>query len=292
MTFSAVYDLRMAPVSSDFGAFMAIADCARQVACSESLSVTILKDGFRFLSERDIKTPAEEKIHRIHGILLPQLSLFPSLSSFTFTSDPVSRDYDFPENYPNGRCPYLIGNIHQYFEHGADPCCVEAPEYAVRMAPKTDVVLSLRVSKHFQDRNSNIQDWGKLHDNLSALGLNVLVIPDQDNIEACKEWNWELYEPAAWDIRYRYGLYANSRLNVCAAHGPASLLYFSPYPFVMFDHSRGNVITAEQYERHWGINQGTQMPWFKPNQRITWCDSNHTTLTRHAFEMLEISEAA
>lgn len=281
-----VYDLRMAPVTFDFSHFLVACECARQLLERDSFSVTILADGYRKQTERDVNTPQDEKAHRIYGILLQCTPLFPHLTELIVTTEPTCRDFEYPNQYPSGGTPYSAGQIVEFHKAGAKVSCIEAPAFAKTLVPDVDITLTLRASRHFPDRNVNTDDWQALYDHLIKEGYSVLVVPDQEDPRLGSEQ--DEYIPAAFDMRLRYALYQKARFNVVSSNGPASLLQFTDCPHIIFDQYRGGVFTPDMYERMNGIPAGSQLPWSRPDQTIAWVDSTADTLIDRVDKALEV----
>ena len=127
-----------------------------------------------------------------------------------------------------------------------------------------------------------------LHDHLISQGYSVVIIPDQEG-PPLYEGDWDVYVPAAFDMRLRYALYEKARFNVVSANGPTSLLHFTDSPLLIFDQYRGGVYTPEMYTRMWGIPAGGQYPFARPDQTIAWCNSTADTLKDRTMRALDTS---
>lgn len=79
----------------------------------------------------------------------------------------------------------------------------------------------------------------------------------------------------------RMALYAGAKMNFGVVNGPMGLLYFTPYPMMMFD-----CLTAEfPWFKH-GILKNQQVPWMLPGQSLVWEKPTFDGLMR-AFKRLE-----
>lgn len=63
----------------------------------------------------------------------------------------------------------------------------------------------------------------------------------------------------------RVALYAGAEMNFGVVNGPMGLLYFTPYPVMMFDCSSCEFA----WSKH-GIGKGGQVPWMLPGQSLVW----------------------
>lgn len=275
------YDLRHAPVTFDFGTFLAGADAARQLLHRRGLNVTVITSGFRGHTKRDKETDVAEKQWRIKGILAECCSILPSVTSLTFTTnEPTGIEY--PIGYPWTKTPYLPKDSVQHFRSGANVRVFSAPSHALQAAPESDVCLSVRSSTHHIERNVDLTEWYKFYQDLTNEGRKVIVIPDQEDVLGAQkyaDYDWNAYLPASFDLRLRYGVYAKTGLNVTTTSGPPGLLFWTDYPVLQFDQLRGGTYGAENIEEMYGIQRGQQFPWSAPDQRLTWCDSTYETLT-------------
>lgn len=284
-----IYDLRFAPVTFDFGLYLALADCARQLLKRDSLDITIRAGEYRQASDRDKSTPESEKEWRIHNILLPCTAILPTVKRVTIRHDDGG-PYDFPLDYP--RTPYLAADIAQYHLKGADPKAFKAPEHARTLAAREDpyVTLTLRQSKHFPERNVNPVDWLRIANHIEASGYQVVVVPDQEDTEASEPFDG-IYMPAAMNLSLRLALYEGASMNFCSANGPTALMFYSHCPVIQFDQLRGNVVSPQQWRKLNGFPINQQFPWAAPNQLMTWKDSSFDTL-KEAFEQWMPKSAA
>lgn len=267
----AVYDLKSAPVTFDYGTFLTICECYRQITQRDTLSVKIQADGFRGVTQRDVETSPQEKDWRIRGILLEVNELLPTLMTCTVDRSPSEAH----------ETPYFAKAVGELFKQGAKPRVLTAPGYARSIVPKCDVTLTLRTSHHFPQRNVDMREWHDFYDHLTEREFRVVVVPDQEDLlggQKYKTFDWNVYEPAAMDLRLRMALYEQASLNVCSANGPAAMMYYSDAPYLMFDHLRGDVFTEGQWCDMHGIEPGGQCPWGTINQHIAWADSNLHTL--------------
>ena len=270
MTLSVCYDLRTAPITYDFAGFLSFSDCMRQLTGDSDMHVTIRAEGFRRESPRDKSMTEAEKSSRIHGILVPLLGLCPSVSGFSV--EYVSQ-YDYQVSRPIAT-PYTVSKVCDLAAKGADPQFMRAPDFVT--VPDCDVVLSPRMSRHFKERNCELFAWHKFYRHLVAKGLEVIVIPDQDNWQAFAEFGWRLYWPAAWDITARIALFEKG-FPVVSAMGPASILYYTKRPFLLFDNVKA-VFSDQQWADLHGTEIGGQIPFLSENQRVTWSESTFDNL--------------
>lgn len=287
-TLSVIYDLKRSPITFDFVTFLAIADCYRQFHRYDRIHLTILVDGFRTLSDRDLQISVEEKLWRVNGILLQCASICPSVKELTVTDEEAGKEYHFPPGYPHASTPYLPLFLWPFRKDTKPSECFKSPPFAHDLVPQADVTLTVRSSKYFRERNVDLSDWMKFHGYLRDKGYKVAVIPDQEDAETYSfDWHGDVYAPAAFDMRLRLAAYEAAKMNVGSAHGPFSVLFYTHAPYLMFDHLRNNVNTASWHEKGYGFPVGGQHAWSNADQIITWEDSTVDNLIRWFRERAE-----
>lgn len=268
------YDLRECPVTFDFGVFLAAADCERQLRELDSIDLYVRTGEYRRVTPRDRTTPVDDKRWRVKGILAEMCALLPTISSQAFGQSER-------EPYPDEYLPRFVVDKHS---RGADPLVFRADDRAREMVPEADVTLSVRTSRQFPERNPDLKEWFRFYQHLVSRGLNVVVIPDQEDVLGDRkafEFDWDVYVPASFDMRLRFGLYANAGMNVSSGTAPAEMLFYSPYPVLAFDQRRGNVYGDAAIENMNGYPLYAQKPWSLPNQRMAWVDSDYKSLCDH-----------
>jgi len=119
----------------------------------------------------------------------------------------------------------------------------------VSVLPPRDVryTVTLRDCFHRPERNSDREVWTRF-----AKEVGALVIDDTSRAPI------SLYE--------RVALYAGARMNFGIPNGPLGLLYYTEYPFCIFVDED---INGGDFKRQ-GHMEGTQVPWFRNNQRLIW----------------------
>ena len=274
MTLNVVYDLKSAPVTFDFGTFLAFSDCLRQLSGESDMNVSIIATGYRKQSPRDLSVSESEKASRIHGILTPLMAVCPTVSGFSVE---YKERYDYQPAAPYST-PYTVAKVGELSIRGAEPRFMLAPDFALKVAPDFAVTLTPRCSRHFVERNCDLDSWYKFYERLTASGLNVVVIPDRDNLEKFDEYSWNLYQPAAWDISLRAAVYQKARMNIISATGPAIVLFFSKKPFIIFDILAGGVFSREHWAAMNGCEDGGKPDFLGDDQIITWTNSTYNNL--------------
>lgn len=288
-----IYDCRYGPVTFDFGVYLALADCVRQVAGNDVIDLTIRADNFRLQTNRDKAMSRAEKEWRLRSIILGVCDLLPTLRDVTVLRSKTDGKYDFPANYPAEfydvyyRTPYLAADVLELHKLGADPRVFTATEHAKAVMNREEayVTFTLRQSQHFPTRNVDLSEWDKFGDHVRRkFGLDVVFVPDTEAVltgQSCGGFGSGVCHTAALDQRLRMALYEGAVMNVCSSNGPAAMMFYSKAPVLQFDQMRGGVFNAEKWDAANGFKNGGQFPWSAPNQRMTWVDSTYENLVEH-----------
>jgi hypothetical protein len=135
------------------------------------------------------------------------------------------------------------------------------------------ITITLREAAYGAHRNSNMDEWRKLADYLTANGERVIFVRDTrfalegiDGYQTCPA--------ASVDIDARCAMYEGARANLFVSNGPWSLALFGTRPWLMFNEISGMdpypPNTDAWWRRFHGIGFNEQFPWSQPHQRIVW----------------------
>ena len=295
------------PISYDFGHFLVHADAIRQLTSKEALiDLTIRADNFRDFTLRDSRVDEHEKWWRIKSIILGCCSILDTISNIKILknySTSINQKYDLPSNYDKmfhnkGEAiteKELLASMELYrpsrfmklYQKGANFKIFKGTDHAnqqIKLSLNSEyIVLTIRFSKYFAERNIDISEWFKFYEYLVAQGHTVVVIPDQEDCFRSREYTkfpWVVFEPAAFDVDLRMALCCGAKLNFASSNGPSSLLCFSEAKFLLFDLLRGGTNDKSFWERHNGFPVGENYPWLGQNQRLVWEDSSFETLKK------------
>src|SRR5215472_5062747 len=135
------------------------------------------------------------------------------------------------------------------------------------------ITITLRECKHFPHRNSNVEAWLKFAKDLEAQGETVVIVRDTE--KATEELpSYTTCPVASTDIDMRLALYECAKMNFFVSNGPSALGWFGTAPFRQFIHLLEQTTYFPETRWWWrdvaGIDQGEQMPWFLPDQKIIW----------------------
>ncbi|PCJ19736.1 MAG: hypothetical protein COB04_05355 [Gammaproteobacteria bacterium] len=295
---TAIYDMRYSPATFDFGSFLVIAECLRQANDYSEIMVNILTNEFRAKTNRDIHTPAFEKRWRINNIMEGISRLLPSITGLNISRKPAKDvsgmifPQDWTAEYKKGLdSPYAPKLIKQLYDLGASPRVFCASEYARSsinsLYSNNYCTLTLRNSRYQLERNTDLAVWYQFYQYVEAAGYQVVVIPDQEDLlsgQLYMKYPWQSFDVAAMDLDLRFALYENSVANFCSSNGPCSLLFYSDCPVYQFDQLKGKQTDEKFWQPFLGFNVGSNYPWSKANQIMTWKPSSLSNLC-HYFDL-------
>ena len=286
MKLNVYYDTKFAPTTNDFGSYLVLANAVRQSMGAESMGVTIIADQFREYSPREKKTPKREMRFRLSHILSRLPFLIPEVVSTDITTAP-SIDIQlpaFPGGYPGHpqdlrQIPYHHKNLHSFYgQEGINLRPFRSSEQAKFFIDNLfgdDVIaIHLRTS-HFQtERNSNLDEWYKVSQELKRLKFRPIVIPDFDDCmrnKDYKKYDWEVFEPAAFDHDMRLALSERAVNNLVVNHGAINPMVHSDCPYIIFKWLSGTAqSTVEFHKKNFLLDYGEDFKWAGANQHLIW----------------------
>lgn len=93
----AIWDLAIAPITFDFGIYIAVVECVRQLRKAPSIDLTIKTEVFRAFTERDLMMGPDEKRWRLKSIQLDLCELVPTIGRINVAPE-FCETFDFPES--------------------------------------------------------------------------------------------------------------------------------------------------------------------------------------------------
>ena len=287
MKLNVYYDTKFAPTTADFGSYLVLANAVRQSMGAESMGVTIIADQFREYSPREKKTPKSEMRFRLSHILSKLPFLIPEVVSTDITTAP-SIDIQlpaFPGGYPGHpqdlrQIPYQHKNLHPFY--GQEDINLrpfrssEQAKFFIDNLFGDDVIaIHLRTS-HFQtERNSNLDEWYKVSQELKRLKFRPIIIPDFDDCMRDRiftKYDWEVFEPAAFDLDLRLALAEKAINNLGINHGAHCAMVHSDCTYILFKWTTEsvNATSIAQHKVNFQMDYGDSFKWAGPNQHLIW----------------------
>ena len=292
MNLNVYYDLKYAPVTFDFATYLVLANAARQSIEAATMGVTIVCGQFRTRTERDIETIESEKRWRLSNILSKLPFLIPEVVSIDTTLKPIQTVNlpAFPSQYPPApdfkmAFPVVVRYLEPFLDNKAiNLRPFKASEGARNLINSTFgdnvITISLRTSKFQTVRNSNLDEWYKVYQELKNSKFKPLVIPDFEDYMGDKlfaKYDWEIYEPAVMDMDIRLAVYEKSADNLCIQNGTSTLLIFSDCKYHMFKIITEEVQTTsvDYLKKAIGISPGENHRFAAPTgQNLVWEDDD------------------
>ncbi|MDC1172939.1 hypothetical protein OAT33_00035 [Methylophilaceae bacterium] len=287
MRLNVYYDLKYAPATFDFGSYLVLCNAVRQSMGAESMGVTIVADQFREWSIREKNTPKREMKFRVAHILSRLPFLIPEVDSLNITYAPLTNVQfpSFPGGYPGHpddtkQIPYQHEHLHSFYgKEGINLKPYKSSEQARYFVDKIfgdDVItISLRTSYFQAERNSNLDEWYKVYQELKRLKFRPIVIPDFDDCMKDRiftKYDWEVFEPAAYEIDLRLALQEKAINNLAINHGSGLPMEHSDCPFYMFKWHTESLQTtsAAGHKVNFLMDYGDSKKWAAPNQHHIW----------------------
>ena len=291
MRLNVYYDLKYAPVTFDFAFFLVTANAIRQSIGYKTMGVTIVCDGFRKQSPRDLETTIEQKRWRVSHILSKLPFLIPEVDSVTVTDSPLSglQFPAFPGGYPpapgtSWEFPYLTSEFIQFYNTDINLRPFKSSEGAKKLINNlfddNVITISLRNSKFVPERNSNLDEWYKVYQELKKKKFRPIVIPCFDDYMGDKtfaNYDWEIFNPAMMDVDLRLALYEKAFDNLCINNGPSTLITQSDcrYKYFKFVTEGVKNTSAEHHKLLFGINPGENHAFaMESGQDLFWETDN------------------
>ncbi len=155
------------------------------------------------------------------------------------------------------------------------------------------VTITLREAEQWPHRNSNIGAWTAFAEYLKRRGENVIFVRDTANAD--DPIGFETNPMASRNLHARAVLYHHAKKNFFVSNGPATLAFFSNWPWTMFlkiepDGHAYAPNTPSFWREQFGMEVGEQFPWARPDQRIVWAGDDYEILVE-AWEKMVPSGA-
>lgn len=158
---------------------------------------------------------------------------------------------------------------------------------AIDQAP---VVITLRESTHWPQRNSRLLNWLRFADYLKSQGEAVVIVRDTERAGDAFGAH-DVYQQAAMHLDIRAALYQCAKCNLMSSNGAGALPLFSNVPFLIFeplDVPGYGPACDEWWIANHGINRGEQYPWLRPDQRIVWDWDSYSAIRRAWDDLLPL----
>ena len=280
------YDMKYAPASFNFSVFLVLANIVRQINGHESMGINIVADNYRKKTARELSRPEAEMKFRVAHIISKLHLLIPEISSFDITTIPLTeiKRPKFPFNYTPSdddsiKIPYADSFLHEFYgKEGINFRPFRATEQAKffvnNLFGDNVITIQLRTSINLGVRNSNLDEWYKVYQELKRLKFRPVVIPDFDDCmrnKDYKKYDWEVFEPAAFDHDMRLALSERAVNNLVVNHGAINPMVHSDCPYIIFKWLSGTAqSTVEFHKKNFLLDYGEDFKWAGANQHLIW----------------------
>ncbi|MDB4078029.1 hypothetical protein N9509_01275 [Amylibacter sp.] len=232
-----VYDTISNAVTFDFLHVLYYADWCRRQAGKTHLDVLIVSRSEQFLLEESyIAAVGEDSTYwRLTNLLVPLCRLFSSLGRIYLVEQEealeIAKGYQnvHPEgySYSNLKTADVRLDTPGVDFYPALKIADTAQKIVEAYFPQKDdrriVTITLRTYDYIPARNSDIKSWVDFAEELDPVKYRIIFIPDASihGVETIKKLNeFEVFDPACWNIQLRAAMYRRAWVNMGVACGP------------------------------------------------------------------------
>lgn len=268
------YNLSTSPTSFDFVVWLAEKEMIRVKEGAPGPLRVIFSAGEDMNFAKALTS--DQRLQKFNGIVRQAIPLFGAVEDKMIFNNARIRDV------------FVMRPIVDMYKEGCAIPKVRASDIArakVRkiIGERRPIVITLRESEYWPQRNSNFSEWMKFATNIRARGYDLVIVRDTEKAALPLE-GFQTIPEASVDLDVRLALYEASRACLFCSNGPVSLGFFADYPWMMFapiDPSGAyDPGKAEWWIKNYGIEAGGQFPWCTQNQRIVWEMDTYDVLVR------------
>lgn len=307
---TAFYDLSVSPTGFDSAVFFALADLARQRRnCAGFNIVFVPAAGSGFWQNETYD--ADYKAWRLHHLLLPLATLFPTCRGFTLcaTRDEAATlcrgagKNIFPEGYTTEAPPAeiyqwayfaaAITNGERWSGWTPPAAAIEFVDqwFASRAGGRKVVTITLREASYHTEHNSNRQAWAAFARNLDqekyfpvfVRDTEAVLTPLPEELRDCT-----VFAEPSFNVALRAALYLKAHLNMMSASGPMYLAWLHPHCRILVF----RLLDLADYRSTptslaaLGFEPGRQPCFLSSHQHIVWSGDDVDSINK-AFAKIE-----
>lgn len=289
-----IWDLKYAPTTFDFVNYLAIVECWRKHNGYEKIHFYFDFRFIRVLTPREKAMSQAERLRRIFNIQVPLVNLLPRVTKVLYATradDEFDLPVDniFPPDYPRDFVPKEYWSfpiypkiLNKFQEKGINIQCFKPPISSIDLVKRKYkdnkyITITLRKSDFFEVRDSDFEVWYKAFLYAKFKGIQVVVIPDQDDVfrnEVYKQYEWlsSIDVVASIDVCYRTALYSNAMHNFGISNGPYGIVLYLKCDFTFFViiNEEINATKKVYVEQSFKIQEGQSPSWFLDEQAFIW----------------------
>jgi hypothetical protein len=296
MRLNIYYDLKYAPATFNFATFLVLGNIMRQKMGAELMGVNIVAEEYRKRTQRENVRPQFEMEFKVNHILSKLPFLIPEVDSVDVTTGPLTKTKSpsFPRGYPpsnlegsefidskwaSHKIPYNDTYLHQFYgQEDVNLRPFKASEQAKffidNLFGDNVMAIHLRTSYNLASRNSNLDEWYKVYQELKRLKFRPIVIPDFEDCvmdRLFSKYDWEVFEPAAFDHDLRLALAEKAINNLMINAGSITTIAHSDCPYIIFKWvSETHLTTVENHKITKLLDYGDDLKWAAHNQHLIW----------------------
>lgn len=299
----AVYDLAKNNLSFNFSIFVNNAFVYAGKAGFDSVFFVVLEGDFDYTGFHALgKYSAGQNRWRINHLFQPVVEMSDMCSGFMVTRnrdwlERIAPDYEDSARFPGNAVQagifendyhgsYASGTMAMYRTCGGAQSFRTQPQalsyvddFLVKLKHNKVITLSIRQTDFQQEKNSSIEDWGKLNAFLIDNGYTTVIVEDiltalTEQHKACFA-GAHFFPVAPFNLHMRMALYERAYFNISCASGASTLLYYNPnVRFIAFINEL-NVYSEEEMEKNSGVKRGENFDYLGEYQRVYWLTDNY-----------------
>ena len=322
----AFYDLTIYPGTFDFALFLMAAEIARQKANLGSLHVFIVRAGrdaaSRLPSGYDAIVDSDARDWRVYNLLLPMLTLFPSIGGYSVLSDRIAasalREHlsnVYPKHLHWEDVPIYSAYREVNRELARTPAALRprATTEGLRFIQqwlnahaqgRKMITITLRQYEFQSRRNSDIEAWGIFARELVQKGYFPVIVPDTAYALEPPPPEFEgitMFPVAALHVPLRMALYESAYLNCLSTGGPSMLMMLSErcrclffWKWLVEGEETSNVeqlvgtrpkVPSSLLQLRIGFTIGEDPAYLSNSQHVAWERDDLPTI-RHEFDAM------
>lgn len=314
-----VYDFDVCPVTFDFASYLAAAEMERRSRGLAGLHVYFVPgsvDGLRREApDYEKVVPPETRKWRIRNLIIPMLSLLPSVKGYTVCDTRRQADQLIPRDsrvlYPADYRVYLPRQplkraIHDHARNAAVLPMFRTTSRARALvddflkqetAGRKPIVITLRDYDYNAERNSRVDDWISFADSLDRREYAAVFVFDSETMKRAPRAQLEKHtvcEAASFNLEMRMALYSAAWLNMAVMHGPMELCwYHEDVRYLIFLKTAASGENSELMIAESGQPLYSDLEFATPVQRFVW-DEDRLDVLEQEFRKMErvINDAA
>ena len=292
------YDLEEQPVTFDCAYYLANVAMLVRSAGFNSFAIWIKNRAFRNMSVRDNAMHVDEKLWRLENLIVPVCNRLIGCQNIVVCEDrPFQNAIVFPDDVKNISIDYTAAATGALFKAtDISPIQFDSSNWAKsRIGSQFGgngskyVSLTIRQSRYFKHRNTNIKIVPELVDFFGKADKELILIPDPEGAHDLnlfsENMNVKIALQASYSLDLRLALYQFCSLNIGPSNGPVAMSFLTKdvtmlqFDQMKSDHTGQGVIKG--WELTNGFAVGGNYPWIVNGSRLCWDDLELLNVIKH-----------